>query len=96
MGIFEVESFFSSSLEQLLGSFSDIGAHQDFQMSEFFIPKLSIKELYGLNRYQACKFEDIKWYFKHLLESHRSGYCRIPWIRNWSKSGSASMILWFT
>ena len=45
MGIYAVESFFLS-LEQLFGSFSDIGAHQDFQKSEFFMPELLLKELW--------------------------------------------------
>ena len=45
MGIYDVESFFWA-LEQLHGSFSDIGAHQDFQMPEFFMPKLLLKELW--------------------------------------------------
>ena len=41
MGIFGVESFFfggGALEEELHGSFSDIGAHQDFQMPEFFMP----------------------------------------------------------
>ena len=42
--IYDVESFFWA-LKQLHGSFRDIGAHQDFQMPEFFMPELLIKEL---------------------------------------------------
>ena len=34
------------ALEQLHGSFSDIGAYQDFQMQEFFMPELLLKELW--------------------------------------------------
>ena len=34
------------ALWQLHGSFSDVGAHQDFQMPEFFMPELLIKELW--------------------------------------------------
>ena len=41
----DVESFFWGVMEQLLGSFSGISAHQDFQMSEFFLPELLLKEL---------------------------------------------------
>ena len=44
MGIYEVESFFLA-LEQLHGSLSDIGAHQDFQKPEFIMPELLQKEL---------------------------------------------------
>ena len=36
---------FFGALEQLHGSFSDIGAHQDFQKSKFFMPELLLKEL---------------------------------------------------
>ena len=42
MGIYDVKSFFlgGGALEQLHGDFNDIGAHQDFQMTEFSIPEL--------------------------------------------------------
>ena len=43
-GIYDVECFFEA-LEQLHGSFSDIGAHQKFQKLEFFMNDLSLKEL---------------------------------------------------
>ena len=33
------------ALEELHGNSSDIGAHQNFQMPEFFMPKLILKEL---------------------------------------------------
>ena len=42
MGIYYVESFFWA-LVQLHGSFNDIGAHEDFQKSKFFIPELLLK-----------------------------------------------------
>ena len=45
MGIYDVESFFWA-LEQLHGSFSDIGAHQDFRKSKFFMPELLLIELW--------------------------------------------------
>ena len=38
--------FFFKALEQLHGSFSDIGAQKDFQMPEFFMPELLQKELW--------------------------------------------------
>ena len=41
----DVESF-GGALEQLNGNFSDIGAHKDFQMPEFFLPELLLKELW--------------------------------------------------
>ena len=44
MGIYDAESFFLA-LEQLHGSFSDIGAHQGFQKPEFIMPELLLKEL---------------------------------------------------
>ena len=31
VGFYDIESIFGGALEQLHGSFSDIGAHQDFQ-----------------------------------------------------------------
>ena len=47
MGIYDVESFFfgGGTLEHLHGSFSDIGAHQDFQKPGIFMPELLLKEL---------------------------------------------------
>ena len=42
MGIYDVESFFLA-LEQLNGSLGDIGAHQDVQKPEFFMPELLLK-----------------------------------------------------
>ena len=45
LGIYEVESFFGA-LDQLLGSLSDIGAHQDLQKPKFVMPELMIKN-YG-------------------------------------------------
>ena len=44
MGNYEIESFYWA-LEQLHGSFGDIGVHQDSQKIEFFMPELLIKEL---------------------------------------------------
>ena len=41
----EVEVFWGA-LEQLHGSFRDIGAHQDFQMPEFIMPAQLIKGLW--------------------------------------------------
>ena len=46
MGIYDVESFFGA-LEQLHGSFSGIGGHQDFQKPKFFMHKLLLKELWS-------------------------------------------------
>ena len=40
MGIYDVKRFFWA-LEQLGGSFSDIGAHQEFQKPEFVMPELN-------------------------------------------------------
>ena len=40
----DLESLFWS-LEQLHGTFSDIGAHKEFQKPEFVMPELLIKEL---------------------------------------------------
>ena len=37
---------FWGTLEQIHGSFSDIGAHRDFQKPEFFMPDLLINELW--------------------------------------------------
>ena len=45
MGIYDVESF-GGALEQLHGSFSDIGARQDFQKPKVFMPELFLKELW--------------------------------------------------
>ena len=42
----DVESFILA-LEQLHESFSEIGAHQDFEMPEFFRPELLQKKNYG-------------------------------------------------
>ena len=39
VGINGIEIFLGGG-EQLHGSFSDVGAHQDFQMPEFFMPEL--------------------------------------------------------
>ena len=44
-GIYDVESIFWA-LEQLHGSLSDIGAHQDFQKPDVFMPDLLLKELW--------------------------------------------------
>ena len=44
-GIYDVERFLWA-LEQLHGSFSDIGAHLEFQKSEFVMPELLLKELW--------------------------------------------------
>ena len=41
----DVESVFFWALEQLHGSISDIGAHQNFQMPEFYLAELLLKEL---------------------------------------------------
>ena len=38
--------FFGGNLEQLHGFFSDIGAHQEFQKPELFMPELLLKELW--------------------------------------------------
>ena len=53
MGIYDVCICCGRALEQLHGSFSDIGAHQDFQNSEFFMPELLLKETCILS---ACCF----------------------------------------
>ena len=37
---------FGEALEQLHGSFSGIGAHQDSQKPKFFMPELLLKELW--------------------------------------------------
>ena len=44
MGIYDAASFVGA-LEQLHGSFSDIGAHLEFQKTEFVMPELLLKEL---------------------------------------------------
>ena len=38
----DVESFFGGDLEQLHDNFSSIGAHQDFQKPDLFMPELWI------------------------------------------------------
>ena len=43
------ELFFKAQ-EQLHGSFRDIGAHQGFQKTEFFMPELLLKELKGVQK----------------------------------------------
>ena len=54
MDIYDIESFLGEgALEQLHGSFSDIGPHQDFQKSKFVMPELSLKELWF-----SCKHGD--------------------------------------
>ena len=47
----DVESFFLA-LEQLHGSFSNIGARQDFQRPEFFMPELLLNELWYRDPFQ--------------------------------------------
>ena len=42
-GIFFEKKVFWGALEQLHGGFSDIGAHQDFQKPDSFMPELSLK-----------------------------------------------------
>ena len=50
MGIYDVESvfFWGGAFEQLHGSFSDFGAHLEFQKPELFMPELLLKELWVL------------------------------------------------
>ena len=43
----DVESIFLT-LERLHGGFNDIGAHQDFQTPDFFMPELLLKELWDI------------------------------------------------
>ena len=56
--------------EQLNGSFSDIGAHQDFQMLEFFMPEVLLTELwhtYCKDTFRNGNFT--KWLIKEKLIS---------------------------
>ena len=39
----------------LSNSFSDIGAHQDFEMPEFFMPQLLIQELWVYTKHLLCQ-----------------------------------------
>ena len=45
--VFMTWKVFLGALEQLHGSYSAIGAHQDFQKPEFFMPELLLKELWS-------------------------------------------------
>ena len=47
--VFMTYKVFKGALEQLHGSFSDFGAHQDLQNPEFAMPELLLKELRSLD-----------------------------------------------